>query len=132
MRTLDFLAVAAAVLTLALGGCRANVVGQEASRAATAQPIAAPSSHHAPGHRAPSATQTRVESDADRAVRGELDRAFARDANLKGQNVIFTVDSGDVTLTGNVKTEKEREKANEVAINVPGVRSVANALRVSP
>src|SRR5229473_137001 len=119
MRTPDFLAVAAAVLTLALVACRANVVGQEAPRAATPQPMTA-ASPQAPTHPGPSANRTRGESAADRAVHAELDRAFARDANLKGQNVSFTVDSGDVTLTGNVKTEKEREKANEVAINVPG------------
>ena len=87
---------------------------------------------HAPAQAAPTATRARVESDADRALHAELDRAYARDANLKDQNVTFTVDSGDVTLTGSVRTEREREKANEVAINVPGVRSVANALRVSP
>ena len=131
MRTPDFLAVAAAIFTLGLGACRANVAGQEASRAATPQPMAA-SSPHAPAQPAPTATQARVESDADRALRAELDRAFARDATVKDQNVSFTVDGGDVTLTGAVRTEREREKANEVAINVPGVRSVANALRVSP
>jgi len=41
------------------------------------------------------------------------------------------VDGWDVTLTGDVKTEPERRKANELVMNVPGVKSVANALRVS-
>lgn len=64
-------------------------------------------------------------------MRAELDHAFAREGSLKGQDISMRIESGDVTLTGSVKTAKLRERANEVAMNVPGVRSVANALRVS-
>jgi hypothetical protein len=127
---LDLLTVAAAVSTLAVGACRANVGGQEPSNAATAQTMAPSSAPHEPARPVP-AVRPRAENDMDRAVHAELDRAFALDANLKDQAISFTVDSGDVTLTGSVKTVKQREKANEVAMNVSGVRSVANVLRVS-
>jgi hypothetical protein len=135
MRTLDFLdflIVAATVSTLGLGACRANVSGEEPPNAARAQTMPALFPPRAPAtHPALPTAQTRAESAVDREVHAELALAFARDANLKGQDITFTVDSGDITLTGNVKTEKQREMANEVAMNVPGVRSVANALRVS-
>jgi len=71
------------------------------------------------------------ENDIDRAVHLELDRAFSLDPTFKDQDIRIVVNAGDVRLTGTVKAEKQREKANEVAMNVPGVRSVANALRVS-
>jgi osmotically-inducible protein OsmY len=128
---LDLLTVAAAVSTLAVGACRANVDGQEPSNAASAQSMTPSSTPREPARPIP-AVQTRGENDMERAVHAELDRAFALDANLKDQAISFTVDSGDVTLTGSVRTVKQREKANEVAMNVPGVRSVANVLRVSP
>ena len=72
-----------------------------------------------------------AENDIDRAVHLELDRAFLLEPTFKDQDIRIGVNAGDVTLTGTVKAEKQREKANEVAMNVPGVRSVANALRVS-
>jgi BON domain-containing protein len=129
---LDFLIVAATVSTLGLGACRANVSGEERSNAAPAQTMPASFPPRAPAtHPALPVAQTRTESAVDRAVHAELDHAFAQDANLKGQDISFTVDRGDIMLTGNVKTEKQREMANEVAMTVPGVRSVANALRVS-
>ena len=61
----------------------------------------------------------------------QLDKAFSEDPTLKDRDISFSVDQGDVTLTGDVHTETERRKANEVVMNVPGVKSVANALRVS-
>jgi osmotically-inducible protein OsmY len=127
----DLLGIAAAVSALAVGGCRANMGGQEPSNAATAQAMTSSSTPHEPAHPIP-AVQTRGENDMERAVHLELDRAFALDANLKDQAISFTVDSGDVTLTGSVKTVKQREKANQLAMNVAGVRSVANVLSVSP
>jgi len=61
----------------------------------------------------------------------QLDKAFSDDPNLKDRDIGFSVDGWDVTLTGDVKTETERRKANDLVMNVPGVKSVANALRVS-
>jgi osmotically-inducible protein OsmY len=61
----------------------------------------------------------------------QLDKSIADEPSLKHRDISFSVDGGDVTLTGTVRTEAERRKANEVVMNVPGVRSVANALRVS-
>ena len=77
------------------------------------------------------ATPVRVETDLERSIRVQLDKAFSDDPGLKDRHISFSVDGWDVTLTGDVKTEPERKKANELVMNVPGVKSVANALRVS-
>ena len=79
-----------------------------------------------------SATPVRVETALERSIRVQLDKALSEDPSLKDRDVSFSVDGWDVTLTGEVQTETERRKANDVAMNVPGVKSVANALRVSP
>ncbi|HEV3216458.1 MAG TPA: BON domain-containing protein [Vicinamibacterales bacterium] len=134
MRTPDspgLFLVAAAISILALAACRANIGGQELPPSAATQAMAPPSVPHGPAQ-PPLAVQPHAETDADRAVHTQLDRAFAQDANLKDQAISATVDGGDVTLTGSVQTAKQREKANEVVLNVPGVRSVANVLKVSP
>ena len=132
--------VAAWFSTLAFGGCRANVGGQEQSPQSapdalnaprTSAPLAPPAPASAQDASKPVAPRSHAENDLDRAVHLELDRAFSLDPTFKDQNIRVVVHAGEVTLTGTVKAEKEREKANEVAMNVPGVRSVANALRVS-
>ena len=133
------LIVAAWFSTLAFGGCRANVGGQEQSpQSAPHVPNAprafappAPPSAQDGSARKPVAPRLHSENDIDRAVHLELDRAFSLDPTFKDQDIRIVVNAGDVRLTGTVKAEKQREKANEVAMNVPGVRSVANALRVS-
>jgi osmotically-inducible protein OsmY len=76
-------------------------------------------------------TPARTETDLDRTIRVQLDKSFSDDPSLKDRDINFSVDGADVTLTGTVRTETERRKANMVTMNVPGVRSVANALRVS-
>jgi osmotically-inducible protein OsmY len=72
------------------------------------------------------------ESEADRAIRRELDAAIDQDQALKDRPISFTVEAGDITVTGAVSTEAERQKINELALQINGVKSVANALRVSP
>jgi hypothetical protein len=72
------------------------------------------------------------ENPADRIIRRDLDEAIAQDPGLKEREISFSVDNGDITVTGTVRTEEEREKINELGMGVRGVRSVANALRVSP
>ena len=61
----------------------------------------------------------------------QLGKAFSDEPSLKDRDIGFSVDGWDVTLTGDVKTETERRNANALVMNVPGVKSVANALRVS-
>jgi osmotically-inducible protein OsmY len=69
---------------------------------------------------------------ADRSIRRELNLAIDRDPELKDREVSFIVGNGDVRVTGIVRNEAERERINTLALSIPGVKSVANAVRVSP
>ena len=76
---------------------------------------------------------TKHESEADKTIRQALNTVIEQDPALRDRPISFTVDNnGDITVTGTVRTETERQKINDLAMHVPGVKSVANALRVSP
>jgi hypothetical protein len=77
----------------------------------------------------PAAT-TVPEDPADSGIRRDLDLALAQDPDLREREISFVVTNGDVSVAGTVKTETERRKINEIAMNIGGVKSVANALRV--
>ena len=68
----------------------------------------------------------------DRSIRRELTLAIDRDPDLKDRDLSFIVGNGDVRATGVVGSESERERINALALSISGVRSVANAVRVSP
>jgi len=68
----------------------------------------------------------------DRRVRRNLNLAIAQDPELKEREISFLVRRGDLSVTGTVRSEAERRKINDLAMGIDGVKSVANALRVSP
>jgi osmotically-inducible protein OsmY len=68
----------------------------------------------------------------DRTIRRELNFAIGRDPELKKRNLSFIVGNGDISVTGVVRNESERERINALAWSIPGVKSIANAVRVSP
>ena len=72
-----------------------------------------------------------AESPVDRAIRRSLILAIERDADLRQRDINLVVANGDVSVAGTVRTEEERLKVNELALNIDGVKSIANALRVS-
>jgi hyperosmotically inducible periplasmic protein len=57
---------------------------------------------------------------------------LANDADVGGLNIAVDVHQGAVTLTGKVRNDKQRIKAEKVAKKVKGVTTVANQLVVSP
>jgi osmotically-inducible protein OsmY len=71
------------------------------------------------------------ENAADRDIRRNLTLAITRDPDLRDREISFIVSNGDVSVTGTVKSENERERMNDIALNISAVKSVANALRVS-
>jgi osmotically-inducible protein OsmY len=125
MRPSNMLVAAVSVSTLMSGACRTDVSSQEQTPAPKVYTMAV-------ARQKPAARPLRVENGVDRAIRLELEAVFSRDPMLKDQDINFIVDGGEVTTTGSVKTIKERERVNQLAMSVTGVRSVANALRVSP
>ena len=72
-----------------------------------------------------------AESETDRGIRHDLDLAIRSDPNLKARQISFLVTNGDVSVSGVVKDEHERKRINELAMGISGVKSVANALRIS-
>lgn len=72
------------------------------------------------------------ENPADRSIRRQLQLAISQDDELKHREISFIVSNGgDVNVTGTVRTEEERKKITDLAMNISGVKSVANGLRVA-
>jgi osmotically-inducible protein OsmY len=71
------------------------------------------------------------ESDADRDIRQRLNVAIRHDGELRHREISFLVSNGDVSVTGIVRSEDERTRLNELAMNTAGVKSIANALRIA-
>src|SRR5688572_19543902 len=80
-----------------------------------------------PQQRSPVATAAVVPENAgDRSIRRELTLALGRDEALHDREISFIVSNGDVSVTGTVRTETERQRINDLAMGIPGVKSVAN------
>jgi hypothetical protein len=71
------------------------------------------------------------ETELERSIREQFSRAIEQDSALKDRDINFVIDNGDVSVTGHVRTESERQRINELALAIPQVKSIANALRVS-
>jgi osmotically-inducible protein OsmY len=78
------------------------------------------------------ATPTEPESEGDQAIRRALRAAIDQDPALKNRALTFAIHEGDITVSGTVMTETDRQKINELVMQISGVKSVANAVRVSP
>lgn len=68
---------------------------------------------------------------SDDDIRAEIARAFARNAALTDDHVAVSVEGGHVLLTGNVRTDGEREEARAIAWRSPGVTTVTDEIYVT-
>lgn len=66
----------------------------------------------------------------DAWVQSKLESSYALDDNLSALDIDTDVESGNVTLSGTVATEDQRELAEEVALGIDGVTAVDNQLMV--
>jgi osmotically-inducible protein OsmY len=57
---------------------------------------------------------------------------LANDRTVGGENIEVKVTDGVVELSGKVRLEKNRERAEKVVRKVKGVRSVINRIQVAP
>ncbi len=57
---------------------------------------------------------------------------IANDREIGGHPIDVKVSNGDVELTGKVKTDKEKIRAEKVTKKVKGVKKVTNNIVVSP
>lgn len=118
MARLFFLVATVGVVTL---NCTTTTSTQERQTTPPVRAEAAP----------PAAPVALPESPADVAIRHDLTIALARDAALHTREISFKVSNGDISLKGIVRTEDERRRINDLAMNINGVKSVANAMRVA-
>lgn len=68
----------------------------------------------------------------DSCVREEVCDCMAGDPLLDSSAIEVQVENGDVTLTATVAEQAELHRAESVAEQVDGVRSVRNELKVAP
>jgi osmotically-inducible protein OsmY len=81
---------------------------------------------------APQATTTTASSDkADKAIDSRITRRINADASLKKHHVKVSVENGVATLSGTVRTDAERERAEALA-TAAGATRVENRLSVEP
>ena len=69
-----------------------------------------------------------VNADLDKAIEKNLDAALIE--NKLNRHVKYEVKNGVVTLTGDVRSEATRGRAQTVATGVPNVQQVVNELQV--
>ncbi len=79
----------------------------------------------------PPADRPKVDTD-DKAITSMVEKRLKEDRQLKGAKINARVDSGIVTLTGEVKSLALSSRASEVLSDVPGVRAVRNDLNCEP
>lgn len=68
----------------------------------------------------------------DDEIYDSVKRKLAGDPDVKGGALEVSVKDGVVTITGIVRTDRAKAKADKVAGHVKGVTKVVNELKVSP
>lgn len=67
-----------------------------------------------------------------RDVRGQIEAAFKRHAQIDARRISVESHDGKVVLHGNVRSWSERDQAQQAAWAAPGVTAVENHITVSP
>lgn len=69
---------------------------------------------------------------ADEALYDQVRIKIAQDREVGGGKIEVKVTNGVVELSGTVKLDKLKDRAEKIAKRVKGVKSVENKIRVSP
>lgn len=122
--------VVLSVLGLALAACEEKPSADNAAPPAvavapqTVQPITPKIETPKPADKAPESAQAKE----DAALADKVKSALGADPALRASTVDVGVSSGVVTLFGTADTRAHRDKAAQLAANVPGVKSVKNQM----
>ena len=68
----------------------------------------------------------------DDEIYDNVKRRLAGDPEVKGGGLEVTVKDGVVTITGIVRTDRAKSKAEKIAGKAKGVTKVVNEIKVSP
>jgi osmotically-inducible protein OsmY len=68
--------------------------------------------------------------DLDGDIRKNLDRMIDNDPTLKQRDINFEVTNGMVAIKGDVRSADEKTRVGEMTKAAPGVKDVANGLRI--
>ena len=117
MKSPTLLAVAALAVSLACGADTATEHPGAESLGTSGSALDTTASHGA-------------ETPEDQTIRRSLTHALKSDADLRDRAISFTVVNGDINVRGTVKNEAERKRINDLAMAIPGVKSIANGLQV--
>jgi osmotically-inducible protein OsmY len=79
---------------------------------------------------APGASATRPDRSADRKILDELNDRVKSTREINSIDVEVRVESGDVTLVGTVPERAMRQRLEELASTVEGVKSIDNQVHL--
>lgn len=75
---------------------------------------------------------TAADKVSDDKIFDQVKLQFGKDTQVKGGAFDIVVKDGVVTVTGKVRTEKQKDRAERLAKKVKGVTKVINKLVVEP
>jgi hyperosmotically inducible protein len=66
----------------------------------------------------------------DSVITTKIKSSILTDSAIKGSDISVDTKNGEVTLTGSVKSQAQMDRAQKLAQNIDGVKSVQNKLEV--
>ena len=75
-------------------------------------------------------TETVSEQMSDTAITTKIKSKYVADGDVAGSGISVETNEGTVYLTGRVKTQHEKDKAEEIARQTHGVIKVVNNIKV--
>lgn len=72
----------------------------------------------------------RAADNLDGTLEDHIEKLIEEDPTLKGRDLDAAVNNGVVTLTGDVASDADKKRLNDLVARVPGVQEVVNSVKV--